>query len=222
LLVVGAGVLLAWLVLLLGAVGFVYTQLDARMDLREQEVTLRLPAGLEAQAQVQRPVQTWLDLRPHVAVPVRQRMRAQVDESLMARTTFEAVVQVDTVVRVDQLVPVTTELTLQVPLVAWLPAFDVRMPVTVRLPLRAELPVRAAVPVRFDAQVSGQLHAPVEVPLEAVFRVRPEVRGAVVAQIQGQTDFVLRDAMAPIPLTIEKARLLVPFDVPRIRQRDRP
>lgn len=222
LLIVGGVVLLVWLALMLAAVGFVYTQLDARMDLREQPVTLRLPAGLQAQARLQQPVRTRVDLRPLVNVPVRQRLQAQVDDTLLARTTLETTVTVDTVVQVDQVVPVKTELSMQVPLVGWLPAFDVTLPVTLNLPFKAEVPVRAQVPVRFDALVSGELRSPVEVPLETVFHLRPQIHQEVLAQVSGQMDFVVRDAMPPMPLTIVRARLLVPFDVPSIRQRTPP
>lgn len=221
-LVVGALVLLLWLVLMLAAVWFVYTQLDARMDLRDQPVTLRLPAGLQAQALLQQPVRTRVDLRPRVDVPVRQRLNAQVDDTLLMRTSLEATVVIDTIVQVDQVVPVKTELSMQVPLVGWLPAFDVTLPVTLNLPFKAEVPLRAQVPVRFDAVVSGELKAPLEVPLDMVFRLRPEVHQEVLAQVRGQMDFVVKDAMPPMPLTIERARLLVPFDVPSIRQRAQP
>ncbi len=222
LLVVGGLVLLVWLALMLSTGWFVYTQLDARMDLRDQPVTLRLPAGLQAQARVDRPVRTMIDLRPWVSVPVRQRLQARVDDTLLTRASLETTVAVDTVVKVDQVVPVKTELSMQVPLVSWLPAFDVTLPVTLNLPLKAEVPVRAQVPVRFDAVVSGELRSPVEVPLETVFRLRPEIHQEVLAQVRGQMDFVVKDAMPPMPLTIERARLLVPFDVPSIRQRTPP
>lgn len=218
---VGGLVLLVWLAMLLAAAWFVYTQLDARMALRDQPVTLRLPAGLQAQATVQRPVFTMLDLRPQVNVPVRQRLRAQVDDTLLTRASFEATLPVDTVVQVSQVVAVQTELSMQVPLVAWLPAFDVALPVSLSLPIKASVPVRAQVPVRFDALVSGELRAPIEVPLDTVFRLRPQVRDVVRAEVRGQMDFVLQDAMPPVPLVIERARLLVPFDVPSIRHRDR-
>jgi hypothetical protein len=222
LLVVGGLVLLVWLALMLSAVWFVYTQLDARMDLREQPVTLHLPAGLKAQAQVQQPVSTRIDLRPVVNVPVRQRLRAQVEDTLLMRANLATQVQVDTEVQVDQVVAVKTELSMRVPLVSWLPAFDVVLPVTLNVPFKARVPVRAQVPVRFDALVSGELRAPVEVPLEAVFRLRPEVHADLHAQLRGHMDFVVRDAMPAVPLTIVRARLLVPFDVPSIRQRERP
>ena len=222
LLVVGGLVLLVWLALMLVAVWFVYTQLDARMDLREQAVALRLPAGLQAQALVVQPVRSRIDLKPRVSVPVRQRLQAQVDDTLLTRVSLATTVAVDTVVQIDQVVPVKTELSMKVPLVAWLPAFDVSLPVTLSLPFKAEVPVRAQVPVRFDALVSGELSAPVEVPLDAVFRLRPEIHEEVRAQVRGEMAFVVREAMPPMPLTIERARLLVPFDVPSIRHRDQP
>lgn len=222
LLIVGGLVLLVWLALMLAAVWFVYTQLDARMTLREQPVTLRLPAGLQAQAVVAQPVRTRIDLRPHVSVPVRQNLQAQVDDNLLTRAGFDATLPVDTVVQVDQVVQVKTELHMQVPLVGWLPAFDVAMPVTLSLPFKATVPVRAQVPVHFDALVSGELRAPLDVPLDTVFKLRPEVHEVVNAQVRGQMDFVVQGAMPPMPLTIEQARLLVPFDVPSIRQRQRP
>lgn len=222
LLLVGGLVLLVWLLLMLAAVWFVYTQLDARMELREQPVVLRLPAGLQAQATVLQPVSTRIDLRPRVSVPVRQRLDAHVEDNLLTQARFEATLPVDTVVQVDQVVPVRTELSMRVPLVGWLPAFDVTLPVTLNLPFKARVPVRTQVPVRFDALVSGELDAPVEVPLDAVFALRPEIRGAVTAEVGGQLDFVVRDAMPPMPLTIERARLLVPFDVPSIHHRQQP
>ena len=220
LLVVGALVLLVWLAMMLAAAWFVHTQLDARMDLRDQPVTLHLPAGLQAQATVQRPVLTKIDLRPHLSVPVRQRLRAQVDDTLLTRASFVATLPVDTVVQVDQVVAVQTELSMKVPLVAWLPAFDVTLPVTLNLPIQASVPVRAQVPVRFDALVSGELRAPIEVPLDTVFHLRPQIRDVVRAEVRGQMDFVVQGAMPPLDLIIERARLLMPFDVPSIRRRD--
>lgn len=222
LLVVGGLVLLVWLALMLGAVWFVYTQLDARMDLHEQPVTLQLPAGFQAQASVQRPVSTRIDLQPLVSVPVRQRLRAQVEDALLTRASLQTLVQIDTVVQVDQVVPVQTELSMRVPLFSWLPAFDVSLPVTLNVPFKARVPVRTQVPVNLDALVSGELKAPVEVPLETVFQLRPRVQADLQAQLRGQMDFVVRETMPALPLTIVRARLLVPFDVPSIRQRERP
>jgi hypothetical protein len=218
---VGAGVLGAWLGLILGAAWFVYTQLDARMALREQTVGLRLPPGLRASAVVSHPLRSEISLRPSIDVHVKQRLSARVDDTLLARATLEATLPVRTVVKVDQVVPVRTVLRMQVPVVSWLPAFDVDLPITLNLPVQAEVPLQADVPVKFEALVSGQLTGPVDVPVDQVFRLRPQVRGAIEAEVKGEMDFVVHDAIPPLLMTIEQADLLVPFDVPRIRQRQR-
>jgi hypothetical protein len=221
LLFVGSLVLLVWFFLMLFAAWLVYTQLDARMDLREQPVALRLPNGFHARATVQQAVRTQLDLRPMMRVPVRQSVSVQVDDTIMGRATLEATLPVDTVVLIDQLVPVSTELQMQVPLVGWLPAFDVSLPVTLNVHVKAAVPVRTQVPVHMDVLVSADLHAPVEVPLDMVFQLRPVVSETIDVQLRGAMDFVLQDDAPPIPVMIERARLLVPFDVPRIRHRGR-
>lgn len=216
---VGAAVLGAWLALMLGAAWFVYTQLDARMALREQAVGLRLPPGLRAIAEVSHPLRSDVSLKPSITVHVKQRLHARVDDTLLTRATLEANLPVRTVVKVDQVVPVRTVLRMQVPVVSWLPAFDVDLPITLNLPVQAEVPLHADVPVRLEALVSGQLTGPVEAPVDQVFRLRPEVRGAIEAEVQGKMDFVVHDAIPPLLMTLEQANLLVPFDVPRIRQR---
>lgn len=209
----------AWLALMLGAAWFVYTQLDARMALREQAVGLRLPPGLRATAEVSHPLRSDVSLKPSITVHVKQRLHARVDDTLLTRATLEANLPVRTVVKVDQVVPVRTVLRMQVPVVSWLPAFDVDLPITLNLPVQAEVPLHADVPVRLEALVSGQLTGPVEAPVDQVFRLRPEVRGAIEAEVQGKMDFVVHDAIPPLLMTLEQANLLVPFDVPRIRQR---
>lgn len=219
---VSAAVVLVWLVLMLGSVWFVYTQLDARMELREQPVTVRLPAGLQAQATLEQPVRTRVDLRATVRVPVRQQLRVQVDDTLLVRAGLDATVPVDTVVQVNQLVPVKTELSMSVPLVGWLPAFDVTLPVILTLPFKASVPVRAQVPVHFDALVSGELREPINVPLDTVFHLRPELHEWVTARVRGQMDFVVQGPIGPIPMTIERASLFAPFEAPSIRAARRP
>lgn len=221
LLVASGLVLVVWLLLMLLATWFVYTQLDARMDLREQPVALRLPNGFHARATVQQAVRAQLEVSPLVSVPVRQTVSVQIDDTLMGRATLGATLPVNTVVLIDQVVPVSTELQMQVPLIRWLPAFDVSLPVTLNVHVKAAVPVHTQVPVRMDVLVGADLHAPLDVPVDMVFHLRPVVRETIKAQMRGAMDFVLEDDAPPISLMIERARLLVPFDVPSIRQRVR-
>lgn len=214
---VGALVLVAWMGLMWGATWFVYHALDVRMHLHQQPVALRLPAGMQAVAALQAPVHTRLDLRPRVQVPVRQTLSAEVSDQLDARVNLQTTVPVRTSLHVKQVVPVRTRLMLKVPVVSWLPPFEVEVPVALDLPLRLTVPVHVDVPLRLDAVVSGALKAPLQVPLDAVFDLRPEIRAPLQARVQQQMAFQLHDAMPPIPLVIEQADLLAPFRFPVMR-----
>lgn len=214
---VSAGVLLAWLGLMLGATWFVYTALDVRIALRDQPVSLRLPPGMKALADIQGPIHTQLDLRPRIRVPVHQTLSAEVSDSLHAQVGLQATLPVQTVIHVDQVVPVRTQLQLSVPVFSWLPRFEVTVPVALDLPVRMDVPVSLSVPLRLDALVSGVFREPVSVPLDAVFTLRPEVRAPLQAQLRRQMAFELLAPMPPVPLVIERASLLAPFMFPSRR-----
>ncbi|MBH1986805.1 MAG: hypothetical protein I8H76_05750 [Burkholderiales bacterium] len=214
---VSAGVLLAWLALMLGATWFVYTALDVRIALRDQPVSLRLPEGMKALADIQGPIHTRLDLRPRISVPVRQTLSAEVSDSLHARVKLQATLPVQTVVHVDQVVPVRTQLQLSVPVFSWLPRFEVTVPVALALPVRMDVPVSLSVPLQLDALVSGVFREPVSVPLDAVFALRPEIHAPLQAQVRRQMAFELLAPMPPVPLVIERASLLAPFMFPSRR-----
>ena len=219
---VSIGVLLVWLALMLGATWFVYTALDVRISLRDQAVSLRLPPGMKALADIQGPIHTRLDLRPRISVPVQQTLSAEVSDSLHARVKLQATLPVKTVIRVDQVVPVRTELKLSVPVFSWLPRFEVTVPVALDLPVRVDVPVSLSVPLQLEALVSGVLREPVSVPLAAVFELRPEIHAPLQAQVRRQMAFELLEPMPPVPLVIERATLLAPFMFPSRRQPSAP
>lgn len=220
LLLVGGAVLLLWLALMLAATWYVHARWDALIDLREQPVRLRLPAGLNALAEVQGPLRTRLDIAPHVRVPLRQTLSAEVSDSLEAQVRLHTVVPVATRVRVEQTVPVRTSLQLSVPVLSWLPRFEVTVPLTVAVPIRLDVPVRLDVPLDLDAHVSGALRAPLQVPLDVVLDLRPEVHADLAVAVSRQMAFRLLGPMAPMPLRIEQARLRLPFSQPSLRQRE--
>lgn len=220
LVVVGGAVLLLWLALMLAATWYVYARWEAVIDLRHQPVQLRLPAGMNALAEVQAPLHTRLDIVPRVKVPLRQALSAEVSDSLQAQVQLRTVVPVATRVRVEQTVPVNTSLQLSVPVLSWLPRFEVAVPLTVAVPVRLDLPVRLEVPLALDAHVSGELRAPLQVPLDMVLDLRPEVHADVAVTVSRQMAFRLLGPMPPMPLHIEQASLRLPFSQPRLRQRE--
>ena len=218
LVLVGAAVLVVWGGLMLAATWVVYERWDAILTLRDQPVTLRLPAGMEARADVALPVRTRLDLAANVTVPIDQTLAIEVGDGLQARTRLTTRVPIDTVVHVAQVVPVRTSLQLSVPVVRWLPDFHVTVPVTLDLPIRLDVPVKLEVPLDLDLHASGELRAPVRVPLKADLAVRPEIHAPLQVGLSQQMAFRLSGPMPPMPLRIEQARLRLPFSQPRLRR----
>lgn len=219
LVLVGAGVLLVWGALMLAATWYVYARWDAIVELRDHPVKLRLPDGLQAMAEVSAPLQAQVNLAPLVRVPLRQTLAIELSDSLQAQARLQARVPVDTVLHVEQRVPVRTALQLSVPVVSWLPRFEVTVPVALDLPIQVDVPVKLDVPLDMDVLASGELQAPLQVPLDIDLRLRPEVRGPLAVQISRQMAFRLMGPMPPMPVSIEHARLSLPFSQPRLRQR---
>ena len=211
LLVVGGLVLLLWLVVLVSGVWYFYQHWEARIALRDQAITLRLPEGMRSIARISEPVHTRLDLRPTLAVPLRQTIAVHVSDPLLAKVRLQAVVPVSTEVTVTQVVPVHTTLDTDVVLRSWLPTLHVSLPVTFNLPVHMQVPVRAQVPVDLDVLISGELKRDLNVPLDTTLMLRPHVQGALSARLDSETGFRLLSPLQPIPLRLARADLRVPF-----------
>lgn len=219
LMVVGGAVLLIWLALMTVSVWYFYEHWEARLTLHNQDVSLRLPGGMQALAEVSAPIQTRINMRPLVHVPIKQTMAVQLPDHLQARVKLNTVLPVDTTVNVDMLVPVNTTLSLSVPLHAWLPHIKVTLPLTVNLPVHMVVPVKAQVPVDLDMVVSGDLPPLLNVPIDTTFDLRPEVKGRIQARMVNQTAFSLVSPVEPFGVRIEQAHLRVPFNLTVLTQR---
>lgn len=213
LLVVSAVLLLLWLALMAGGVMWFYARFESHITVREQPVRVRLPSGLPALAEMSTPLRLQLPQALQVNVPVRQTVPLQLHDSVQARVQLKTVLPVSTEVRVDHEVLISTVARLHAPVHRWLPPLDVTVPVQLRLPVHLVVPVRAEVPLDLDVAVSGELRESVNVPVDTVLALRPQVQGDVVAQMRTQTAFRLFGPQEPVPMTIADARLRVPFDL---------
>lgn len=219
LIVVGGAVLLIWLVLMSISVWYFYEHWEARLTLLKQPVQLRLPEGMVAMAEVSSPLQTRIDMRPVVRIPIKQTMSVQMPDHLNAMAHIKTTLPVDTSVTVEQLVPVKTTLNMQVALRSWLPSMAVSVPVTLNVPLKMTVPVKTDVPVDLDVAISGELPPSLHIPIDTVFTVQPHVKGVVTAHMSSQTAFSLLSPIEPFPLTIDRASLSVPFNLTFLKQR---
>lgn len=221
LLVVGASVLAIWLVLMTVSVWYFYEHWEARLTLRDQAVTLRLPAGMQAMAEVAAPLHTRIDMRPSLQVPVKQVLAAQLSDHIQARVRMQTTLPIDTTVTVDQVVPVSTVLNTTVALRSWLPRMPVSLPVTFNMPLHMMVPVKADVPVDLDVVASAELPPTINIPIDTRFDVKPFVKGAIQARMLSQTAFSLIAPVEPFAVSIEEAHLRVPFNLTFFTQRAR-
>jgi hypothetical protein len=219
LIVVGGAVLLIWLVLMAVAVWYFYEHWEARLTLRDQPVALRLPAGMQAMAEVAMPLHTRIDMQPSLQVPIKQVLTAQLSDHVQAKVRLQTTLPVDTTVTVDQVVPVSTVLDTTVKLRSWLPRMPVSLPLTFNVPLHITVPVKAEVPVDLDVVASAELPPTIDIPVDARFDVKPYVKGAIQARLLSQTAFSLIAPVEPFGVRIEEAHLNVPFNLAFVTQR---
>lgn len=218
---VGSVLLLIWLVVMTTSVWYFYEHWEARLTLLDQAVSLRLPAGMQAVAEITSPVRTKLNIQPLLHVPVKQHVMAEITDPLATTVRIDTTLPVDTSVTVDQVVPIKTVLNLSVRLKSWLPSIPVSMPVTLNVPVHLTVPIKASVPVALDLQVTGDLPKHLDIPIDAVFDVRPQVKGDIEVRLNRLTSFTLLGPVEPIPVTIERANVRVPFNLTLLKHAPR-
>lgn len=219
LVLVAIGLLVVWVGLVAWGIWYGYGHWESRVVLRQQPLSLRLPAGTQALADVHTPLDTRIRLQPVLRVPLRQTVEAEVNDSFVAQLDLAATLPVDVVVEIRHDLPVRTQLEARVDLGRFLPTLNVRLPVQFTVPVQLKVPVRADVPVRLDGVVSGQLAQRLSLPVDETLVVRPRIDHRLAGRMTHQTAFSLVGETAPLPLVIEEARLRLPFDLAFVRQR---
>jgi hypothetical protein len=205
------GVVLVWVVVVAGAAWTVRERWQTEVSLRHQPVTLRLPTGMPASAQVSTPLLTSLDLQSKIAVPINQMVSVQLMNKLGARATINTSVPVNTSIVFEQDIPVSTEVEMKVPLVSWLPAMNVTVPVNFSVPVHMTVPIQTQVPLSLDMQVTGQLSEALKVPIRTTMHLNVPVHAKLRAEVLSQADFNLVGLQAPFELMIDQAHVRLPL-----------
>lgn len=205
----GAAVL--WLAMLAGVAWAVREHGQSIVVLRHQPLTLRLPTGMPARAEVHTPLFTRLDLQSKVAAPIDQVVSVQLLNKLSARAIINTSVPVDTSISFDEDIPVSTEVEMKIPVVSWLPAMNVMVPVTFRVPVHMTVPIKVQVPLALDMAVTGQLTEAIKVPVRATMHLSVPVHAKLRADVLSIADFNLTGLQAPFDLRIEHAEVHTPL-----------
>lgn len=206
-----ASAALIWTALVVGAAWQVREHWQSVAALHHQTVTLRLPAGMPARAEVHTPLHLRLDTRSKVAVPIDQLVSVHLLNKLSAQAVINTTVPVDTSISFDQDIPVSTEVQMKIPVVSWLPAMNVMVPVTFNVPVRMAVPIKVQLPLTLDVKVSGQVSDPIKVPVRTTMNLSVPVHAKLQADVLNRADFNLVGLQAPFDLRIEQAEVRTPL-----------
>jgi hypothetical protein len=205
------GAALLWLGLAAGAAWFFWAHWQSVVMLRDQTVTLRLPTGMPARAEVHTPLLTRLDLQSKVDAPIDQVVGVQLLNTLNARATIRTTLPVETRIAFDQDIPVSTEVEMKIPVVSWLPAMNVMVPVTVSVPVHMTVPIQVQVPLNLDVAVTGQVSEAIKVPVRTTMHLSVPVHARLKADVLNVADFNLTGLQDPFDLRIRQAEVRTPL-----------
>ncbi|MDO9006468.1 MAG: hypothetical protein Q7V20_23745 [Aquabacterium sp.] len=202
---------LIWVALLAAAAWHVREHWQSVVALRDQTVTLRLPTGMPARAEVHTPLFLRLDTQSKVAVPIDQLVSVQLLNKLSAQAVINTTVPVDTSVSFDQDIPVSTEVEMKIPVVSWLPAMNVMVPVTFKVPVHLTVPIKVQLPLALNVRVTGQVSDPIKVPVRTTMHLSVPVHTKLQADVLNRADFNLVGLQAPFDLRIDQAEVRTPL-----------
>jgi hypothetical protein len=204
-------ILVIWLGLMSAGLWWLHEQWQGQAELRNLNLGVGLPAGIQAHADLTSTLHSRLDMVRQIDFPVDQTMQVTVQGPLQARTTVKADIPVVTTVAFEADVPVSTEVQAEVPVVSWLPSMTVMLPVKVLLPFKVSLPVRLSFPVDLDLQVSAELPQALQVPVRTRIRARVPLHADLRAVVTRRAEFQLDEGIADVPMLIERTRVQMPF-----------
>lgn len=209
-LVLGLTVLL-WLMFMAAGAGWVMRHGQISTPLNDQPLTMALPRGLNARAEIASPVRAELNIRPLVQLPFDQQVKVSVSQVLNARAQVRSMLPIQTSVHFKGDIAVATQVAMEVPIVAWLPRFTVMLPVSAVVPVDLIVPVNVQVPLVLDMPLQGRLATLLDLPVRTQVSMRLPVSGTVQGRIVNQADFTLLDAPEALALGIRRADITLPL-----------
>lgn len=211
LLAVSLATLLGWLLFMVVATLWVRAHVQARVQLRDQALMMRLPQGMESYVDVRSKVMTRLHADPWLNVPIHQTLSVRLPEVLEAHTLVRTVVPVQTVFQYKTEIPVDTVVDMKVPVVSWLPAMAIKLPIRVAVPVDMTVPISAQLPLVLDVRAKGRVTEPLNVPMRTTLRMKVPLRADMQAEVLSRTHSRLLGPMEPFPIQLDQALLTLPL-----------
>lgn len=204
--------LLVWIGAAIWAARQVVQQGVATIALSTLPLSLSLPAGLKAHADIASDVHSHLNVRAQVVVPIDQTMHVGLAQTIVTQVALETEVPITTSVRFKGDIPVDTLVALDVPVVSWLPRFQVVVPVKVVVPVDITVPVNTRVPLHLNMPVEARLVSAPPLPIKARLPVEVRVESPVVGRVVNRAGFTVVGPMSALPVGLRAVDIKVPLE----------
>lgn len=217
--VVGLSLVVALTCLLGGALGvLLYLRLVVDLDVSQQRLSLRLPDGLRAQADIKDPVPIRIDGMVSATVPIAQTFQLPLRGSYVAQVAFNADIPLKTRVTYTGSIPVRAfaDLRGSTALVVdsrFLPKFDLmaRVPLNFDLPVTLTVPIDTRIALAYRGPLSFTLNQNLALPIHTVVQTQFPLHRDAQAPVLARVGLQVHAPTTAIPLVIEQAALRLPL-----------
>ena len=195
-----------------------WQNLAARVVLKEQQATVRLPASLDVEATLERQVRVQVDQVLPVRVPIQQDLSIPLAEPLPVQVSIDTVVPVNLsvpirhVFKLDQVIDVDSTVQTRVL------GIPLSLPVRGRVPVRADVPIDIVVPFKQDLPVALTTQArvritePLRTRIDTVIETRVPIRESLSLPIRDPVKAHLTFPRQRVEAGLELMDLNVPFE----------
>lgn len=221
--ILGAGLLLVVAI----AVGvfagwWLFTRMDARLTLVDQQATVRLPNPVPVKADILNDLQIMLNGNITTSVPIDQTVQVPIHDTLHVMATLDhdvpikMTVPIHDIIPVDQTVHVDSKVAVMV------------MGRTLTLPIRGDVPIKADVPINLDVPVDQMVHlkftAPADVKLLQALSVPLKTQIKTTIPLHSSLSVPVKSALLasvtipdPVDAVVTHADLRLPLNTLRLK-----
>lgn len=202
-----------------GALGvLLYLRLVVDLDVSQQRISLRLPDGLRAQADIKDPVPIRIDGMVSATVPIDQTFQLPLRGTYVAQVAFNADIPLKTRVTYTGSIPIRAfaDLRGSTALVVdsrFLPKFDLlaRVPLNFDLPVTLSVPIDTRIALVYRGPLSFTLNQNLALPIRTMVKTTFPLHRDAQAPVLARVGLQVHAPAAAIPLVIEQATLSLPL-----------
>lgn len=230
------GAALLWIILLivfLGAIAggaligyWVFQNIDLRMVLKNQPAMVTIDEPLTVTGRVLDKLDIRIDDVIRTQVPVDQRIKVPVKETLTVIADFDGTVPIKMDVKVRDKIVIDQVLDLNAVIDAEILGDKLKLPIRGKVPVKATVPVSLDIPVnqpvhlKFTAPVGVRIKQDLDVPLKTVIDAAIPIQADLSVPVKSDLRAEVEFGKDPTAVTIVDANLRLPLRTLRLEVKD--